>query len=86
MSYLKSWIKFGEKMEIGMCEEVYYWEHAVYPGYTEDICFLLRKIDKDTFSLSIATPRRLSLIEDIEAEDEDDEVEEHEEKADEEEK
>ncbi len=72
MSYLKSWIKFGEKMEIGVCEEVYYWEHAVYPGYTEDICFLLRKLDKENFSLSLATPRRLSLIEDIEIEDEDD--------------
>ena len=72
MSYLKSWITFGEKMKIGECEEVYYWEHAMYPGYTEDICFLLSKIDKDTFSLSIATPRRLSLIEDIEVEDEDD--------------
>ena len=59
-------------MQIGECEEVYYWEHAVYTGYTEDICFLLRKIDKDTFSLSMATPRRLSLIEDIEVEDEDD--------------
>ena len=33
---------------------------------------MLRKIDKDTFSLSLATPRRLSLIEDIEVEDEDD--------------
>ena len=72
MSYLKSWITFGEKMKIGECEEVYYWEHAMYPGYTEDICFLLSKIDKDTFSLSMATPRRLSLIEDIEVEDEDD--------------
>ena len=59
-------------MEIGMCEEVYYWENAVYPGYTEDICFLLRKLDKENFSLSLATPRRLSLIEDIEIEDEDD--------------
>ena len=72
MSYLKSWITFGEKMEIGECEEVYYWEHAIYPGYTEDICFLLRKLDKENFSLSLATPRRLSLIEDIEVEDEDD--------------
>ena len=59
-------------MEIGECEEVYYWEHAIYPGYTEDICFLLRKLDKENFSLSLATPRRLSLIEDIEVEDEDD--------------
>ena len=42
------------------------------PGYTEDICFLLRKLDKENFSLSLATPRRLSLIEDIEIEDEDD--------------
>ncbi len=72
MSYLKSWITFGEKMKIGEREEVYYWEHAMYPGYTEDICFLLSKIDKDAFSLSMATPRRLSLIEDIEVEDEDD--------------
>ena len=72
MSYLKSWITFGEKMEIGECEEVYYWEHAIYPGYTEDICFLLRKLDKENFSLSLATPRRLSLIEDIEVEDEED--------------
>tara|TARA_B100001093_G_C26341349_1_gene806212 strand:+ start:178 stop:603 length:426 start_codon:yes stop_codon:yes gene_type:complete len=72
MIYLKSWITFGEKMEIGECEEVYYWEHAIYPGYTEDICFLLRKLDKENFSLSLATPRRLSLIEDIEVEDEDD--------------
>ena len=72
MSYLKSWIKFGEKMEIGVCEEVYYWEHAIYPGYTEDICFLLRKIDKETFSLSMATPRSLAPVEDVEVEDEDD--------------
>ena len=74
MSYLKSWISFGEKMEIGECEEVYYWEHAIYPGYTEDICFLLRKIDKDTFSLSMATPRYLAAVEDVEVEDEDDYV------------
>ena len=72
MSYLKSWITFGEKMGIGECEEVYYWEDAISPGYTDDICLMLRKIDKDTFSLSLATPRRLSLIEDIEVEDEDD--------------
>ena len=72
MSYLKSWISFGEKMEIGECEEVYYWEHAIYPGYTEDICFLLRKIDKDTFSLSMATPRSLAAVGDVEVEDEDD--------------
>ena len=74
MSYLKSWITFGEKMEIGECEEVYYWEHAIYPGYTEDICFLLRKIDKETFSLSMATPRSLAAVEDVEVEDEDDYV------------
>ena len=74
MSYLKSWITFGEKMEVGDCEEVYYWEHAIYPGYTEDICFLLRKIDKDTFSLSMATPRSLAAVEDVEVEDEDDYV------------
>ena len=60
MSYLNSWIKFGEKMEIGECQEVYYWEHAIYPGHTDDICLLLRKIDKDTFSLSLGTPRRLA--------------------------
>ncbi len=71
MSYLKSWIAFGEKMEIGECEEVYYWEDAIMPGYTDDICLLLRKIDEDTFSLSLATPRRLSLIEDIEVDEED---------------
>ena len=74
MSYLKSWISFGEKMEIGECKEVYYWEHAIYPGYTEDICFLLRKIDKDTFSLSLATPRSLAAVEDVEVDDEDDYV------------
>ena len=74
MSYLKSWITFGEKMEIGEREEVYYWEHAVYPGYTEDICFLLRKIDKDTFSLYLATPRSLAPVEEVEVEDEDDYV------------
>ena len=74
MSYLKSWINFGEKMAVGDCEEVYYWEHAIYPGYTEDICFLLRKIDKDTFSLSMATPRSLAAVEDVEVEDEDDYV------------
>ena len=74
MSYLKSWITFGEKMEIGEREEVYYWEHAIYPGYTEDICFLLRKIDKDTFSLSLATPRSLAAVEDVEVDDEDDYV------------
>ena len=60
MTYLKSWITFGEKMEIGECEEVYYWEDAIYPGHTDDICLLLRKIDKDTFSLSLGTPRRLA--------------------------
>ena len=59
-------------MEIGEYEQVYYWEDAISPGYTQDICLLLRKIDEDTFSLSLATPRRLSLIEDIEVEDEDD--------------
>ena len=74
MSYLKSWINFGEKMAVGDCEEVYYWEHAIYPGYTEDICFLLRKIDKDTFSLSMATPRSLAAVGDVEVEDEDDYV------------
>ena len=61
-------------MEIGECEEVYYWEHAIYPGYTEDICFLLRKIDKETFSLSLATPRSLAAVEDVEVDDEDDYV------------
>ena len=60
MTYLKSWITFGEKMEIGECEEVYYWEDAIYPGHTDDICLLLRKIDKDTFSFSLGTPRRLA--------------------------
>ena len=65
MTYLKSWITFGEKMKIGNCEEVYYWENAIYPGYTDDICLLLRKIDKDTFSLSLGTPRRLGEIGDI---------------------
>ena len=74
MSYLKSWTAFGEKMQIGECEEVYYWENAVYTGYTEDICFLLRKINKDTFSLSMATPRSLAAVEDVEVEDEDDYV------------
>ena len=69
MSYLKSWITFGEKMEIGEREEVYYWEHAVYPGYTEDICLLLRKIDKDTFSLSLGTPRRLAEIGEIDVDE-----------------
>ena len=69
MSYLKSWISFGEKMEIGEREEVYYWEHAVYPGYTEDICLLLRKIDKDTFSLSLGTPRRLAEIGEIDVDE-----------------
>jgi len=74
MSYLKSWTAFGEKMQIGECEEVYYWENAVYTGYTEDICFLLRKINKDTFSLSMATPRSLAAVEDVEVDDEDDYV------------
>ena len=74
MTYLKSWITFGEKMEIGECEEVYYWEDAIYPGYSDDICLLLRKIDKDTFSLSLATPRSLAAVEDVEVDDEDDYV------------
>ena len=72
MTYLKSWITFGEKMKIGNCEEVYYWEDAIYPGYTDDICLLLRKIDKDTFSLSLGTPRRLGEIGDIQVEDDED--------------
>ena len=72
MTYLNSWITFGEKVKIGECEEVYYWEDAISPGYTDDICLMLRKLDKETFSLSLVTPRRLSLIEDIEIEDEDD--------------
>ena len=69
MSYLKSWITFGEKMEIGECEEVYYWEDAIYPGHTDDICLLLRKIDKDTFSLSLGTPRRLAEIGEIDVDE-----------------
>ena len=73
MTYLKSWITFGEKMKIGNCEEVYYWEDAISPGYTDDICLLLRKIDENTFSLSLATPRRLGLIGEDYEEDYDDE-------------
>ena len=65
MTYLNSWITFGAKMKIGECEEVYYWEDAISPGYTDDICLLLRKIDENTFSLSLATPRRLGLIGEI---------------------
>jgi len=30
MSYLKSWITFGVKMEVGECEKVFYWELAIY--------------------------------------------------------
>ena len=60
MTYLNSWITFGEKVKIVECEEVYYWEDAISPGYTDDICLLLSKIDKDTFSLSLGTPRRLA--------------------------
>ena len=60
MTYLKSWINFGENMKIGECEEVYYWEEYFRPGFTDDICLLLRKIDENTFSLSLGTPRRLA--------------------------
>ena len=69
MTYLKSWITFGEKMKTGEDEEVYYWEDAIYPGYTDDICLLLRKIDKDTFSLSLGTPRRLAEIWEIDVDE-----------------
>ena len=62
MTYLNSWITFGKKMKIGDCEEVYYWEEYFRPGFTNDICLLLRKIDENTFSLSLATPRRLAEI------------------------
>ena len=69
MTYLKSWITFGEKMEIGEREEVYYWEHAISPGYTDDICLLLRKIDENTFSLSLGSPRRLAEIGEIDVDE-----------------
>ena len=72
MTYLKSWITLGEKMKIGEYEEVYYWEEYFRPGSTDDICLLLRKIDKDTFSLSLGTPRRLGEIGDIQEEDDED--------------
>ena len=69
MTYLNSWITFGEKMKIGECEEVYYWEDAISPGYTDDICLLLRKIDENTFSLSLASPRRLAEIGEIDVDE-----------------
>ena len=69
MTYLNSWITFGEKVKIGECEEVYYWEDAISPGYTDDICLLLRKIDENTFSLSLATPRRLAEIGEIDVDE-----------------
>ena len=69
MTYLKSWITFGEKMKIGDCEEVYYWEEYFRPGFTDDICLLLRKIDENTFSLSLASPRRLAEIGEIDVDE-----------------
>ena len=69
MTYLNSWITFGEKVKVGECEEVYYWEDAISPGYTDDICLLLRKIDENTFSLSLATPRRLAEIWEIDVDE-----------------
>ena len=69
MTYLNSWITFGKKVKIGECEEVYYWEDAISPGYTDDICLLLRKIDENTFSLYLATPRRLAEIWEIDVDE-----------------
>ena len=69
MTYLKSWINFGEKMKIGECEEVYYWEEYFRPGFTDDICLLLRKIDENTFSLSLGSPRRLAEIGEIDVDE-----------------
>ena len=69
MTYLNSWITFGEKMKIGDCEEVYYWEEYFRPGFTDDICLLLRKIDENTFSLSLASPRRLAEIGEIDVDE-----------------
>ena len=72
MTYLKSWITFGGKMKIDERDEVHYWENAIYPGFTDDICLLLSKVDNDTFSLSLGTPRRLGEIGDIQVEDDED--------------
>ena len=69
MTYLNSWITFGKKVKIGECEEVYYWEDAISPGYTDDICLLLRKIDENTFSLSLGSPRRLAEIGEIDVDE-----------------
>ncbi len=69
MTYLKSWITFGEKMKIGDCEEVYYWEDYFRPGFTDDICLLLSKIDENTFSLSLGSPRRLAEIGEIDVDE-----------------
>ena len=69
MTYLKSWINFGEKMKIGECEEVYYWEEYFRPGFTDDICLLLRKIDENSFSLSLGSPRRLAEIGEIDVDE-----------------
>ena len=69
MTYLKSWINFGEKMKIGECEEVYYWEEYFRPGFTDDVCLLLRKIDENTFSLSLGSPRRLAEIGEIDVDE-----------------
>ena len=69
MTYLNSWITFGEKVKIGECEEVYYWEDAISPGYTDDICLLLRKIDENTFSLSLGSPHHLAEIGEIDVDE-----------------
>tara|TARA_B100000963_G_C22558312_1_gene640091 strand:- start:418 stop:855 length:438 start_codon:yes stop_codon:yes gene_type:complete len=72
MTHIESWIHYGEKMKIGDCDEVYYWENPISPGYTNDLCLFLCKTDDDIFSLSLATPRRLGLIEETENERDED--------------
>ena len=59
-------------MKIGECDEVYYWENSISPGHTNDLCLFLCKTDEDCFTLSLATPRRLGLIEDTENERDED--------------
>ena len=59
-------------MKTGDCDEVHYWENPISPGYTNDLCLFLCKTDEDGFSLSLATPRRLGLIEDTENERDED--------------
>ncbi len=59
-------------MKIGDSEEVYFWENSISPGYTNDLCLFLCKTDKNAFSISLATPRRLGLIEDTEIERDED--------------